>query len=131
MYDTDIPTRIEVFLFSSRLGKLLFLIFMPVFYCFRPIFVLPKPPHILEIINFIIAFSFDALIYYYFGGKSVSYFFLSTALGLSLHPISGHFIAEHYVFTEGYETYSYYGPLNAITYNVGYHNERKRRDESI
>jgi len=96
---------------------------MPLLYSFRPMFVFPKAIHLLEIINLIIAFTFDGLMFYFFGGKTLIYFFLSTVLGLSLHPISGHFIAEHYVFTEGHETYSYYGPLNAITYNVGYHNE--------
>ncbi|CAF1153799.1 unnamed protein product [Didymodactylos carnosus] len=122
-YDTDIPTNLEVMLFSTRLGKLVFLIIMPFLYAFRPIFVLPKAIHLLEVINFITAFLFNFIMYYYFGGKATLYFTLSTILGLSIHPISGHFIAEHYVFIKGHETYSYYGPLNWITYNVGYHNE--------
>ncbi|CAF0803950.1 unnamed protein product [Adineta steineri] len=123
IYDTDVPTRLEVFLFSSRIGKFIFLVIMPLLYSFRPMFIFPKPIHTLEVVNLIIVLAFDGTIWYLLGGQALVYFFLSTALGLSLHPISGHFIAEHYVFTEGQETYSYYGPLNAITYNVGYHNE--------
>lgn len=104
---------------------------MPLLYSLRPMFIFPKPVHLLEVINLIIALTFDGLMFYCFGGKTASYFILSTMLGLSIHPISGHFIAEHYVFNEGQETYSYYGPLNAITYNVGYHNERKRNKKTF
>ena len=34
-----------------------------------------------------------------------------------------HLLAEHYSFHKGIETYSYYGPMNAITFNAFYHNE--------
>lgn len=75
----------------------------------------------------------------YFGPKSLLYFLLSSFLAGSLHPLAGHFIAEHYVYetvpasARGSptaasdipvpETFSYYGPLNLLTYNVGLHNE--------
>jgi hypothetical protein len=100
---------------------------MPLLYSFRPMFIYPKPIQYLEVVNLALALTFDCSMYYFFGGKTLAYFILGTLMGLSLHPIAGHFIAEHYVFTEGHETYSYYGPLNAITYNVGYHNERRCR----
>ena len=121
--DTDLPTRIEAILFSSPVGKFFFVLFQPLFYTLRPIMVLPKTPTVHELLNLCTQLAFDACIMYAFGGKALSYLLLGTLLGLGLHPIAGHFIAEHYVFVKGYETYSYYGPLNLITFNVGYHNE--------
>merc|ERR1711904_267433 len=73
--------------------------------------------------NILVQLVFDAAIYHYLGIKALVYFVAGTLLGMGLHPTAYHFISEHCVFEPGYETYSYYGPLNVIMYNVGYHNE--------
>jgi len=121
--DTDLPTKIEAILFSSSVGKFFFVILQPLFYTLRPIIVLPKEVQLLELVNWVIQIAFDLALFYAFGIKALCYLWLGTLLGLGLHPIAGHFIAEHYVFVKEFETYSYYGPLNLITFNVGYHNE--------
>lgn len=58
-----------------------------------------------------------------FGIVPVAYLGLSTIFAVGLHPVGGRWFQEHYVLTSGQETYSYYGPLNRILFNVGYHNE--------
>jgi len=122
-WDPDLPTRIEARLFSSIPGKIIYVGLLPFLYSLRPILVMPKNLDKNEVANSVCQIIFDAIILYFFGFNSLFYLLVGTMLGLGFHPISGHFIAEHYVFIKGYETYSYYGPLNLITFNVGYHNE--------
>lgn len=121
--DTDLPTLIEAKLFCTTFGKFCWVLLQPFFYIIRPLVVNPKPPNRLELINTAIQITFDAIVVYFFGWRVLWYMIIGTLLAMGLHPVAGHFISEHYMFAKGYETYSYYGPLNFITFNVGYHNE--------
>jgi len=121
--DTDIPHEFEVHFVTNALRKILWLIGQPLAYAIRPMIIKPKPMGKWEVINWIVQLSFDAVFIYFFGVKAFSYLLLSTFLGIGLHPTAGHFIAEHYEFIKGQETYSYYGPCNWVNFNVGYHNE--------
>lgn len=121
--DTDIPTLLEARLFDTTFGKFMWVCLQPFFYIFRPLVINPKPPTRLEIINTIIQLAFNAAVVYFIGWKAMAYLLIGSILAMGLHPVAGHFISEHYMFAKGFETYSYYGPLNWITFNVGYHNE--------
>ena len=73
--------------------------------------------------NVLLVILVDLLILSVGGPKALGYLILSTFFALGLHPLGGRWIQEHYVTKEGQETYSYYGPLNKLSFNVGYHNE--------
>ena len=121
--DTDVPTKLEMMLFNNVLGKLFFCTTQILFYACRPMAVRHQIFDQKTFLNFVIQFSFDALVIKYFGWGPIIYLLASGFLAGSLHPVASHFIAEHYVFCGEAETYSYYGPLNIFCYNVGYHNE--------
>lgn len=74
------------------------------------------------VLNLVVIIAFDLLILFYFPWAIV-YLALSTFFALGLHPLGGRWIQEHYTDSDKQETYSYYGPLNKVTYNMGYHNE--------
>lgn len=121
--DVDIPTVIESYLFRNPVTKMFWLLVHPVIHGIRPFCKNPIPILKLEVVNFIVQIAFDIAIFHYFGIKSFAYLVIGTAFGLGFHPLAGHFISEHYLFTKGQATVSYYGPLNPILFNVGYHVE--------
>ncbi len=121
--DTDIPTVMEAKIFRGFIGKVLWFLNQIIFYAFRPVLVKKIKIDQWQVYNFIFQAAAMAIILPFIGWWGLAFWVLSLLLAGSLHPTSGHFISEHYVFEEGQETYSYYGPLNAVTFNVGYHNE--------
>lgn len=140
--DTDLPTRFEAIFLLNVLGKVVFATCQILFYALRPMFVTQIPFSWVHLLNVVFQVSADALLVRSWGGNALAYFIMSSFLAGSLHPCAGHFIAEHYVLNENNkprlsgektgnvpsellpnETYSYYGWLNTVTWNVGYHNE--------
>ena len=121
--DTDLPTRFEGEFFCTTSRKILWMILQPIWYGLRPLVVRPKDPCVMQIANFVLQITFDYLVFHFWGFKALFYLISGTLLSMGIHPVAGHFIAEHYEFVEGVETYSYYGPLNWVSFNVGYHNE--------
>lgn len=121
--DTDVPTRWEASWVKGPFTKALWLAGQGLAYGLRPLFMMPLPMNRWLVINFVVQIGFDVLIYWAWGGKALAYLPISALLTMGLHPMAGHYLTEHYVIAPPQETYSYYGPLNALAFNVGYHNE--------
>nr|WP_283938488.1 fatty acid desaturase [Sphingomonas alba] len=75
------------------------------------------------VINAVAMVGAMAPVIWFFGWWPVAYLFASTVFALGVHPVGARWIQEHYMFKDGQETYSYYGPLNKLSFNMGYHNE--------
>lgn len=121
--DADLPQDFEVNLIGkSRPRKFFWWLFNPIFYLVRGV-LNATATNRWEMINVIFIGIVNLFIFYAWGWTGISYLLLSTYFGMGPHPVAAHFIHEHYLFDGVQETYSYYGPLNKVSYNVGYHNE--------
>lgn len=121
--DTDLPSNFEVQMIQSAFKKIIWMFFQIIAYAIRPMLICPLPMDCFDVCVISFISLTNVLIFMCWSIKAYIYLLLSVLFGGGLHPFAGHFIAEHYVFKQKQETYSYYGMLNYFTYNVGYHNE--------
>ncbi len=73
--------------------------------------------------NIVVQIAMMALLIAFTGMRPFWYLTVSTVCAIGLHPLGARWIQEHFALHEGQETYSYYGPLNRLAFNIGYHNE--------
>jgi len=123
--DGDMPYHWEARLINnSAVGKALWLLFYPVFQMLRPARL--KEISLWDtwtVINFIVEVAFTAGLFYLFGVKALIFLLISFFFSVGLHPLGARWVQEHYLTHGLQETKSYYGPLNIVNLNVGYHNE--------
>lgn len=123
--DGDIPNYVEAKLINNYfIGKAIWLLFYPIFQLFR----LSRLKEIKAFDGWV-AFNWIVqivamTIVIIFSGKCFVYFLISFFFSVGLHPLGARWIQEHFLtHSEDQETYSYYGKMNTLAFNVGYHNE--------
>ena len=123
--DVDLPNRWEARLVGNVwYRKALWLMLFP-------LLQLTRPPRVKTytmwsrwlFLNVVCALAYDAAILYFCGGAGVFYLALSFFFSIGLHPLGARWIQEHFTLDSEQETFSYYGPINLVALNVGYHNE--------
>jgi sphingolipid 4-desaturase/C4-monooxygenase len=124
--DADIPDWYEARLIKNySIGKVIWLFFYPLFQAIRTLrcyelAVIDK----FVMANIVCQIAFDVAIVYFLGWGGLGYLFFSFWFSVGLHPLGARWIQEHYLVMDlTQETYSYYGRLNTVNMNVGYHNE--------
>lgn len=123
--DADLASRWEASLIGNTfIGKMMWELFFPFFQAFRTMRL--KEIEFMNtwvIVNWIVIFGADALIIIYMGPIAFLYLVFSLIFSIGFHPLGARWIQEHFLVAPPQETYSYYGPLNIPSLNVGYHNE--------
>lgn len=120
--DTQAPTRAEArFVGTSALRKLSSFTFGRFFFKSRPANRVPFDRWLL--LNWLVQVIVTAALFYFEGARAVSYLLVSALLAFGPHPVGARRISEHLPAIAGQPTNSYYGVLNRLSFNVGYHVE--------
>lgn len=73
--------------------------------------------------NVVACVAADALFVWAMGAQSLAYVALSSLLAFGPHVLGARRISEHLTIRRGQPTNSYYGPLNRVSFDLGYHVE--------
>jgi sphingolipid delta-4 desaturase len=126
-YDADLPSRWEARFFGQNsLGKAAWFFFFPFLQLFRLNRLKGTVPMWgrWTFINASCIIAYDLIILALFGPAALFYLFMSFWFSVGgLHPLAARWVQEHFTFDPEQETSGYYGPLNLIALNIGYHNE--------
>ena len=123
-YDADLAFHREArWVKNSSARKALWLFLFAAVESVRPLHVRRPFTDRWVMANTVVITATDFLIWRWCGTQGLIYVLLSTLAGVGLHPVGARWVQEHYTFYEGQETFSYYGVLNTIAFNIGYHNE--------
>ena len=125
-YDADLPSRWEGRLVGNRwYGKAIWLFFFALFQITRLGRLKATVPvwGRWTLFNAVALIAFDLFVLSVCGANGLLYLFASFWFSVGLHPVGARWIQEHFTFDPEQETYDYYGPLNRIALNIGYHNE--------
>jgi sphingolipid delta-4 desaturase len=123
--DADLASDWEASLIgNSWLGKSLWLLFFPLFQIVRPLRTSSfSVVNGWTVVSVCAAIAFDCAIVFVLGWNAFLYLAASLFFSIGLHPLGGRWIQEHFTLDPLQETGSYYGALNIVALNVGYHNE--------
>ncbi|HEU0065232.1 MAG TPA: fatty acid desaturase [Flavisolibacter sp.] len=123
--DADLPNRWEAKMINNYfIGKVIWFLFYPLFQAFRISRLKEiKPFDGWIALNWGVQILFTAATWYVLGPMAILYLASSFFFSVGLHPLGARWIQEHYLTHGEQETYSYYGVLNKVAFNVGYHNE--------
>ncbi len=120
--DTQAPTRREIaWVGNSAWRKLGSFTLGRFFYKARPANHVPVDA--LLVMNWVVQIAATGVLLWLVGWKGVLFLVLSALLAFGPHPLGARRLSEHLPVRADQPSVSYYGPLNWLSFNVGYHVE--------
>jgi len=120
--DTQAPTRAEIaFTGASAARKLASFTFGRFFYESRPANRVPRD--VFLVLNWVVQALTAVGVLWVAGPRGFCFLLFSGLLAFGPHPFGARRLSEHFAMHADQPTVSYYGPLNRVSFDVGYHVE--------